>query len=91
MIALQKRHLRFACFLTSTQKAEKSWNTGIKSNKHKIFNLGEKIPKRFIQIWDNLSANKNKLSNAEIVTLIKEIVPEYISNNSKFEILDKVS
>ena len=36
-----------------------SMNTGIRSNKHKIFNLGEKIPKRFIQIWDNLSANKN--------------------------------
>lgn len=39
----------------------------------------------------NLSAKKNKLTNAEIVSMIKEIVPEYISNNSQFEKLDKVS
>jgi FlaA1/EpsC-like NDP-sugar epimerase len=43
------------------------------------------------KIIDFLFMNKQKLSNNEIVTKLKEIVPEYISNNSKFEILDKVS
>ena len=36
-----------------------SINTGIRSNKHKIFNLGEKIPRSFNQIWDKLSNKKN--------------------------------
>ena len=40
---------------------------------------------------ESLSLKKNKLSNANIVSLLKEIVPEYISNNSEFEKLDKVS
>jgi hypothetical protein len=38
----------------------------------------------------NVLCNKNsKMHNLEIVSLIKEIIPEYISNNSKFEVLDK--
>jgi hypothetical protein len=35
-----------------------SINTGIKSTKHKIFNLGQKIDPKFIQIWDVLSQKK---------------------------------
>lgn len=35
-----------------------SINTGIKSTKHKIFNLGQKIHPKFIQIWDALSQKK---------------------------------
>ena len=35
--------------------------------------------------------NNEKLTNDEIVSEIKKLVPEYISNNSKFEKLDKVS
>ena len=35
-----------------------SINTGIKSTKHKIFNLGQKIDPKFIQIWDTLSQKK---------------------------------
>ena len=35
-----------------------SMNTGIRSKKHKIYNLGEKIPKKIIQIWDKLSKQK---------------------------------
>lgn len=38
-----------------------------------------------------LFKNKKELSNDEIVSKLKEIVPEYISNNSNFEKLDKVS
>ena len=44
-----------------------------------------------VSLIESLSVKKNKLTNAEIVSLLKEIVPEYISNNSKFEKLDKVS
>ena len=40
---------------------------------------------------EKLFFKKNQLSNLEIVGLIKEIVPEYISKNSQFEKLDKVS
>jgi FlaA1/EpsC-like NDP-sugar epimerase len=40
---------------------------------------------------EEFSFQKNKLSNTEIVELIKKIVPEYISKNSLYETLDKVS
>ncbi|TXD47376.1 polysaccharide biosynthesis protein, partial [Polaribacter sp. IC063] len=46
---------------------------------------------RVVALIENLSFKKNKLTNAEIVGLIKEIVPEYVSNNSKYEKLDKIS
>jgi FlaA1/EpsC-like NDP-sugar epimerase len=46
---------------------------------------------KFIDFIDGLSLKKNRLTNSEIVGLMKEIVPEYISNNSKFEKLDKTS
>tara|TARA_Y100000816_G_C26094942_1_gene579217 strand:+ start:148 stop:1464 length:1317 start_codon:yes stop_codon:yes gene_type:complete len=35
-----------------------SMNTGKRSKKHKIYNLGEKIPKKIVQIWDILSKQK---------------------------------
>mgnify|MGYP006146642933 CR=1 FL=1 len=35
-----------------------SINTGIQSNYHKMFNLGQKIPKKLNQIWDILSKRK---------------------------------
>ena len=37
---------------------------------------------------DDLSMNFNKLDNSDLVKLMKELVPEYVSNNSEFEILD---
>lgn len=36
----------------------------------------------------NLCVLNSKSQNLEIVSLIKEIIPEYISNNSKYEVLD---
>ncbi|MFY9243732.1 MAG: nucleoside-diphosphate sugar epimerase/dehydratase [Polaribacter sp.] len=39
-------------------------------------------------IINQLLVKKSVLSNSEIVSMIKEIVPEYISNNSEFEKLD---
>ncbi|MFT4646352.1 MAG: FlaA1/EpsC-like NDP-sugar epimerase, partial [Planctomycetota bacterium] len=44
-----------------------------------------------VSLIKSLSLRKNKLTNAEIVKVLKQIVPEYISNNSEFEKLDKVS
>ena len=41
-----------------------------------------------LSIIDQLLSKKNKLTNAEIVGMLKEIVPEFISNNSIFEKLD---
>ena len=40
---------------------EVSINTGLRSNKHKIFNLGEKLDKNIPQIWDLIS-KKYKVS-----------------------------
>ena len=40
---------------------------------------------------DDLSCSFNKLDNQELVSLMKILVPEYVSNNSEFETLDKVS
>ncbi|RKE95297.1 polysaccharide biosynthesis protein [Ichthyenterobacterium magnum] len=36
----------------------------------------------------NLCSINSKVRTLEVVSLIKEIIPEYISNNSKFEVLD---
>ena len=35
-----------------------SVNNGLRSNVHKIYNLGESIPKNFNQIWDVVSSDK---------------------------------
>jgi hypothetical protein len=40
---------------------------------------------------DDLSGAYNKLDNQELVSLMKTLVPEYVSNNSEFETLDKIS
>ncbi|WP_159950372.1 polysaccharide biosynthesis protein [Polaribacter septentrionalilitoris] len=40
---------------------------------------------------NHLSMNFSKLNNRDLVKFMKELVPEYVSNNSEFEILDKVS
>ena len=36
-----------------------SINSGIRSDTHQIFKLGEKMPKNLVQIWDHLSKKKN--------------------------------
>jgi FlaA1/EpsC-like NDP-sugar epimerase len=40
---------------------------------------------------DSLSCDFNQLDNREIVLLMKVIVPEYVSQNSEFQILDSVN
>jgi len=37
---------------------------------------------------NNFCAKNSKLQKLEIVALMKNILPEYVSNNSKFELLD---
>ena len=41
-----------------------------------------------LEVINQLLTTKNKLTNIEIVGLLKKIVPEFISNNSIFEKLD---
>lgn len=43
-----------------------------------------------LELIQELAVKKNKLTNIEIVKMLKEMVPEFLSNNSKFEKLDKV-
>jgi FlaA1/EpsC-like NDP-sugar epimerase len=43
-----------------------------------------------LHLLQELATKKNKLTSVEIVKLLKEMVPEFLSNNSKFEELDKV-
>jgi hypothetical protein len=38
----------------------------------------------------NLCKISTETSNLEIVSIIKDLLPEYISKNSKFEILDSL-
>lgn len=40
---------------------------------------------------NHLSMNFSKLNNRDLVKFMKELVPEYVSNNSEFEKLDKIS
>ena len=39
-----------------------SINSGVKSTSHKVYNLGQKLNRKYLQIWDKLS--KNKLSSS---------------------------
>jgi FlaA1/EpsC-like NDP-sugar epimerase len=43
-----------------------------------------------LELLQELALKINKLNNVEIVKMLKEMVPEFLSNNSKFEKLDKV-
>ncbi|WP_335975831.1 nucleoside-diphosphate sugar epimerase/dehydratase [Gaetbulibacter jejuensis] len=52
--------------------------------KTKQVNIAEDTESRIL----NLCNINSKTQTLEIVSLIKEIIPEYISNNSKFEVLD---
>jgi FlaA1/EpsC-like NDP-sugar epimerase len=60
-----------------------TYNDKIMVAKTKPFNI-EEIESKII----NLCKISTETSNLEIVAIIKELVPEYISKNSKFEILD---
>lgn len=40
---------------------------------------------------NHLSKNFSQLNNSDLVRFMKELVPEYVSNNSEFEKLDKIT
>ncbi|MCF6297440.1 MAG: polysaccharide biosynthesis protein [Flavobacteriaceae bacterium] len=69
--------------LTNEENTIPTYNKKIMIAKTKNLNI-----KEIKQKIENLILSKN-ISNIEIVTKLKVIVPEYISNNSKFEKLDK--
>ncbi|MEZ4802644.1 MAG: nucleoside-diphosphate sugar epimerase/dehydratase [Gelidibacter sp.] len=51
-----------------------------KSKKLNVIEIQDKI--------ENLCSINTKMQNLEIVSIIKDIIPEYLSNNSTFEVLD---
>ncbi len=69
--------------LADGENTKKTYHEKIMIAKSKHIDI-EKVEKNIIQ----LSNIKSITQPLEIVSLIKTIVPEYISNNSKFEVLD---
>lgn len=70
--------------LAEGESMTKTWHNKIMIAKtHDLDNIIVKLT------IDNLSKNFHKLDNIKLVKLMKELVPEYISNNSEFEILDR--
>ena len=70
-----------------------SVNSGQRSSKHRIFNLGEKIPKNLIQIWDYLSKNNYKCgvwgsmnTNFKDNKNIKIFMPDPWNNNTNLKL-----
>lgn len=85
IIGLRPGEKLFEELLANGENTVKTYHKKIMIAKtQKIDNL------ELFSLIESLSLKKNKLSNANIVSLLKEIVPEYISNNSEFEKLDKV-
>ena len=58
---------------------------------HKKIMIGKIRPypyKQTLRMIDELLEQLTSISDLELVTRMKEIVPEFISNNSRFEVLD---
>ena len=70
--------------LASTEEALPSFHNKILIAKIRPFSYEEQNSK-IVAILNNLSKESDEL----LVTRLKELVPEYISNNSEFELLDK--
>ncbi|MCO4822016.1 MAG: polysaccharide biosynthesis protein [Flavobacteriaceae bacterium] len=71
--------------LADGENTVKTYNEKIMIARTKPININ-KIESTII----NLCSINNETSNLEIVSIIKDLVPEYISKNSKFEVLDSV-
>lgn len=69
--------------LADGEKTVSTYHDKIMIAKTKAINISD-IESKIIEL-SSIGSNKH---NLEIVSRIKEIVPEYISNNSKYEILD---
>jgi len=70
--------------LASTEEALPSFHNKILIGKIRPFSYEEQNSK-IVALLNNLSKENDEL----LVTRLKELVPEYISNNSEFELLDK--
>ena len=75
-----------------------SVNSGQRSSKHRIFNLGEKIPKNLIQIWDYLSKNNYKCgvwgsmnTNFKDNNNIKIFMPDPWNNKTNLKPVELIS
>jgi FlaA1/EpsC-like NDP-sugar epimerase len=69
--------------LADGENTKKTYHDKIMIAKTKPFNI-----KDIEQKINNLCAISSNIQSLETVSLIKTILPEYISNNSKFEVLD---
>lgn len=69
--------------LADGENTKKTYHDKIMIAKTKPFNINDIESK-----INNLCAVSSNIQSLEIVSIIKEILPEYISNNSKFEVLD---
>tara|TARA_R110001606_G_scaffold152476_1_gene293191 strand:- start:1344 stop:3245 length:1902 start_codon:yes stop_codon:yes gene_type:complete len=85
--------------ITGLRPGEKLYEELLASGEDTIKTYHEKImiaktqkinDSSILELIEELALKKNKLSSSAIVSKLKELVPEYISNNSKFEILDKL-
>ncbi|MGV6831718.1 MAG: polysaccharide biosynthesis protein [bacterium] len=47
-------------------------------------------PKKIIPLVEELCSVQSNTQNLAIVSIIKNLIPEYISNNSKYEVLDSI-
>ena len=69
--------------LADGENTKATYNEKIMIAKTKTFNINE-IEEKIL----DLCAITSNTQNIEIVSLIKDILPEYISNNSKYGVLD---
>ena len=85
--------------ITGLRPGEKLYEELLATGENTVNTYHEKImiaktqkinDRAILELIAELSTQKNKLSSSEIVKKLKVLVPEYISNNSKFEKLDKV-
>jgi FlaA1/EpsC-like NDP-sugar epimerase len=69
--------------LSKNEQAKSTYHQKIKIAQAKPLPI-EEIEQKILELCDKAS----KLQNLELVAFIKSIVPEFVSNNSKFEVLD---
>lgn len=70
--------------LSSNEQAKSTYHQKIKVLQTKEMNV-EDVERKILELCNKA----NKIQNFELVAKIKSIVPEYISNNSIFDVLDK--
>ena len=69
--------------LSPTEQAKSTYHQKIKVVQSSQL-IAENVQQKIIELCEKAS----KIQNLELVALIKAIVPEYHSSNSKFEVLD---